>query len=144
MGISKAIVPENGTVIQLSGPKPRIIETVPAGRWGYDGNRMIPMINPILKDRGRMAISGAIFMTLYLDKAGRLAAEPVFSLLGLVAGQEKNNLEGDLSRLVVQTINNAQFKGIEITKELLRVTIRRRLKALIDKKPLIEIHAVIK
>lgn len=83
LGIPKAIVPENGTVIQLSGEKPRIIERVPAGRWGYDGNRMIPMINPILKDRGRMAISGAVFMTLYLDKAGRMVTEPVFSLLGL-------------------------------------------------------------
>ena len=144
LGIPKAIVPENGTVIQLDPKNPQIIERVAVGRWGYDGNRMIPMVNPILADRGRMAISGAVFVTICLDKSGRLSAEPHISLLGLLEGKQRDKLENDLSHLMVQTLNGASFKGVEVTKELLRVALRRRIKALIDKKPQTEIHILVK
>jgi ribonuclease J len=130
-------------VITLDQKNPRQIDVVQAGRWGYDGNRMIPMINPILRERGRMAMSGAAFVTICLDKAGRLKSEPVFSLLGISEGHERTDIETALEKVVVQTLHNNPVRNAEESKEQLRVAVRRRLSSLINKKPTVEIHLVI-
>lgn len=142
-GIPKVLVPENGTLIKIDRDDPKILGHVTAGRLGYDGNRMIPMITPILRDRGRMAVSGVAFVTICLDKSGRLLDSPVFSLLGIADGDEKTTIEDEMDRIIKQTMHNVSFKNLEDTRDKIRVAIRRVINAKIAKKPAVEIHIVV-
>lgn len=141
-GIPKAVIPENGTVIQIDVDNPRIIETVPTGRMGYDGNRMVPLVNEMIYERGRMAGNGCIFTTIILDRAGMISKLPHISMKGVcLAGEEKEQVERELHRTIRQTVLDG-YQDLEDLKEEVRLSIRRCLNQMVGKKPPIEIHII--
>ncbi|WP_010297478.1 ribonuclease J [Candidatus Odyssella thessalonicensis] len=139
-GIAKAVVPENGTVIQLDEHDPKIIDRIPVGRLGYDGSRMVPMVSPMLSERGKLAVNGAVFVTLALDRHGDIDCKPVVSLLGItIGGQEQEGIERDILRAIKTCVNNS-YQDLDTLQEEIRVNIRRVTNNWIGKKALTEVH----
>ncbi|MBW8310156.1 MAG: ribonuclease J [Candidatus Paracaedibacteraceae bacterium] len=141
-GIPKAVVPENGSIIRLDEHNPGIVEYVTAGRLGYDGSRMVPMISTMLSERGKLATNGAIFVSLVLDREGSLECEPSLSLLGLtIGGEEQQRLERDILRCIKSCIHNG-YQNINTLREEVRINIRRVTNNWIGKKSPTEIHII--
>ncbi len=141
-GIPKAVIPENGTLIHLASGLPKIIDQVPTGRLGIDGNRLIPMGSLVLRDRFRLSVQGTILATIALDKAGQPARPAQLTMLGVAeAGEEKDDLARDINRAIRQILNETQ-KNDEARLEALRVGIRRVVNSRLGKKPLTEVHLV--
>lgn len=141
-GIPKAVIPENGTLIHLASGLPKIIDQVPAGRLGIDGNRLIPMNSLMLRDRFRLSVQGTILATIALDKAGQPARPAQLTMLGVAeAGEEKDELAREINRAIRQILNETQ-KNDEARLEALRVGIRRVVNSRLGKKPLTEIHLI--
>lgn len=139
-GIPKAIVPENGSIIRLDANNPAIIDYVPVGRLGYDGSRMVPMSGPMMAERAKLAVNGAVFVSVALDRSGDLECDPQLSLIGLtIGGEEQEHLERDIIRAVKNCINNG-FRDLETLREEIRVHIRRVTNNWIGKKAPTEIH----
>jgi len=139
-GIPKAIVPENGSIIRLDANNPAIIDYVPVGRLGYDGSRMVPMSGPMMSERAKLAVNGAVFVSVALDRSGDLECDPQLSLIGLtIGGEEQEHLERDIIRAVKNCINNG-FRDLETLREEIRVHIRRVTNNWIGKKAPTEIH----
>lgn len=139
-GVPKALVPENGTLVRLDRENPAIIDVVPTGRLGYDGNRMVPMISPLVRDRARLGINGSVFVSITLDKAGQLAKVPLTTFLGVcLEGEEMEQVDREVHKAIRQTIHNG-YKNGEALKEELRIAIRRTTNTLLGKKPVVEIH----
>ncbi len=141
-GIPKAVIPENGTLIHLASGQPKIIDKVPTGRFGLDGDRLIPMDSLMLRDRYRLSIQGTIVVTIALDRVGQPARPIHLTMLGVAEpGEEMDDLSREISRAIRQTLNEGQ-KNDEVRAEALRIAIRRTVNTHLGKKPLTEVHLI--
>jgi ribonuclease J len=141
-GIPKAVIPENGTLIHLAPGQPKIIDKVPTGRFGFDGDRLVPMNSLMLKDRHRLSIQGTIVVTIALDRAGHPARPIHLTMLGVAEpGEEMDDLSREINRAIRQTLNEGQ-KDDEVRAEALRIAIRRAVNTHLGKKPLTEVHLI--
>lgn len=141
-GIPKVVVPENGTIVRLENNHPSIINSVPVGRLGYDGTRMVPMQSPLVKERAKLSFQGVVFVTVILDRVGQLAKSPVLSMAGVtVGGEEQDHLERDMNRVIRQTVHNG-YKDVNSLSNELKIAVRRVTNSWIGKKPPVHIHIV--
>lgn len=65
-GIPTEVAP-NGTMLDLSGKKPEIVEYIETGRTYLDGTVMIGALDGIVRDRIRMALFGNVMVTLIVE-----------------------------------------------------------------------------
>lgn len=141
-GIPKAVIPENGTLIHLATGQPKIIDKVPTGRFGLDGERLVPMDSLMLRDRYRLSVQGTIVVTIALDRAGQPARPIHLTMLGVAEpGEEMDDLSREINRVIRKTLNEEQ-KNDEARAEALRIVIRRAVNTRLGKKPLTEVHLI--
>jgi ribonuclease J len=141
-GIPKAVIPENGSLIHLSAGAPKIIDQVPTGRWGYDGNRLVPMTSLMLRERARLSVQGTVIASIALDKVGQPARPIQLTMMGVTeTEEEKEDLTRDVTRAIRQTLNESH-KNDEARSEALRIAIRRVVNSRLAKKPLTEVHLI--
>jgi ribonuclease J len=141
-GISKAVIPENGSLIHLASGQPKIIDQIPTGRLGLDGDRLVPMDSLMLKERYRLSFQGTIVATIALDRVGQIARPLQMTMLGVAqAGEEYEDLSREIHRAIRQVINE-EYKNDEAITEAARIAIRRIVNARLGKKPLTEVHLV--
>ncbi|MGP9788472.1 ribonuclease J [Roseinatronobacter sp. NSM] len=81
-GMQSMVVP-NGSVVDLSGDAPVLVDEVETGRVYLDGSRMIGAMDGVVRDRIRMAIGGHVFVTLILDEEDDLLGDPWAEIVGL-------------------------------------------------------------
>lgn len=139
-GIKEVVIPENGSLIQIEPGYSKIIDTVQAGRWALDGNRLIPTVSSVLKDRNKISIHGVIVASLKSDRFGQLLTTPQFTILGVTEpGVETDTLTKDLQRVIRDTLLN-DHKNNEARLESLRLIIRQTVNQRFGKKPIVEVH----
>ncbi|MBY0281939.1 MAG: ribonuclease J [Alphaproteobacteria bacterium] len=139
-GVKEVVIPENGSLIQIEPGHSHIIDNVQAGRWALDGNRMIPAVSPVLKDRNKISIQGIIVASLNADKFGQLLKDPKFTILGVTEpGKETETLKKDLQRVIRDTLLD-DHKNDEACLEALRLIIRQTVNQRFGKKPIVEVH----
>ena len=63
-----SIVAPNGTMVELSGNRPKIVEEVAAGRSYLDGKVMIGAMDGVVRDRIRMALNGHVVVGIIIDE----------------------------------------------------------------------------
>lgn len=103
-GIASAIV-TNGTMADLSGEEPHIVERIETGRAYVDGSALVGALDGVVRDRIRMAVNGLVVVTLILDEADEPLGEAWVELLGLPGAGKSGRpldevLEGDLAEFL--------------------------------------------
>ncbi|NJM82777.1 MAG: ribonuclease J [Tabrizicola sp.] len=78
-----AEVATNGTMVDLTGDTPEIVEYIEAGRTYLDGTTMIGAMDGVVRDRIRMALNGHVLVTIILDEADEPMGDPWVELMGL-------------------------------------------------------------
>lgn len=79
----KAAVVTNGTMVDLSGDAPRVVEHVETGRVYLDGTRLVGAMDGVIRDRIRMALGGHVLVTLIIDEAGQPLGDAWAEIMGL-------------------------------------------------------------
>ena len=141
--VPEAIVAENGALIRLAPGRAEIFEEVQAGRLVLDGNRLIPANSPTLRGRQKIAYNGSAVVSLVMDGAGGLLAEPRATVQGLLDPVHDRALldaaleavEDELARLP----RGARADDARV-RETARVALRRALFRSVGKKPVTEVH----
>ena len=146
--VPEARVVANGDVLKLAPGRAEVVSRVPYGRLGLDGTRLAPLEGSVVQARHRMIYNGTAAVTVVLDEAGKLLAEPRLSVQGLL------DVEGDARDAVVleevirtiedalERLSKAARRDDATVAETVRLAVRRRLKASRGKKPLTEVHVV--
>jgi ribonuclease J len=137
-GIASIVAP-NGTMVDLSGAVPKIVEYVEPGRTYLDGAVLIGAMDGVIRDRIRMALNGVIVVTVIIDERGRPLGEPWCDVMGLPEDGRSNAplldvLEEDLS----QFLGRAERKTLgddEKLQEALSQVARKTAEAEIGRKP---------
>ena len=137
-GIHESITIGNGQVIQLAPePAPSVIDNVPTGRLGLDGEH--------LKVRRRMIFNGAAVVTVVMDRSGKILADPAISAPGLMDDSLDHDILEDLVfniRDAIMDLGAVVRRDDAVVKEAIRVTARRFLSGLTGRKPVTEVHLV--
>lgn len=142
-GIKQAIVPHNGSVIQLMGDEPLMIGEVHTGKLVLDGNRMVPMASPHLKDRHKLSCDGIIVVSLLLGKKGgsyRLKQPMHLTMYGLtISHEDTQETAKSISKTIHTVLEDMSGKN---ASEKIREAIKRKIKILFNKKPFVEVHVL--
>lgn len=141
-GIPTSVIPQNGSLIHLASGAPKIMDQVPTGRWGIDGERLVPLNSLMLRERSRLSIQGTIVVTIALDRVGQPARALQLTMLGVSEpGEETEDLTRDIHRVVRQTLNEG-YANDDARREAIRVAIRRAVNSRLGKKPLTDVHLI--
>ena len=137
-GLASAVAP-NGTMLDLSGPAPRIAGYVDAGRVYADGSAYVGALDGVVRDRIRMALNGHVIVTLILDEEDAPLGEPWCEVLGLAETGSSGAplvdvLEADLSQLVGRA-NDKTLRDDDALEEALRRRARQTAQGEVGKKP---------
>lgn len=66
-GITPVLAP-NGSMVELSGNKPGIVEHVDVTRAYLDGSRVIGALDGVVRDRMKLALNGLVIVALIIDE----------------------------------------------------------------------------
>lgn len=79
----RSLVVANGSICDLTGDVPVLVDEVETGRIYLDGSRLIGAMDGVIRDRIRMALGGHVFVTLILDEENEALGAPWAEIAGL-------------------------------------------------------------
>jgi len=143
--VPKQVVIGNGDMLKLAPGEPEIVGQVQTGRLAMDGSRLVPADSVVLKDRNRMMYNGSAVVTVVFDRTGKMLGDPQVTAVGLLDPEH----EAEEHEAVVEAVKEAVAelpasarRDDEVTREAVRVAVRRHLKKSHGKKPLTDVHLV--
>ncbi len=78
-----SVLARNGTVVDLTGDQPRIVDEIDTGRIYLDGNVLIGAMDGVVRDRIRMALNGHAMVSVIIDEDDRPLPDAWVELMGL-------------------------------------------------------------
>ena len=133
-----SIVAVNGSMVDLTGDAPKIVEYVETGRTYLDGKVQIGALDGIVRDRLRMAMNGHVIVSVIMED-DELVGEPWVDLMGLPEMGSSNAplqdvLEEDLSQLIGRASRNTRSDDDDLEDDI-RKAVRKSAGDEIGKKP---------
>ncbi|NOD48427.1 MULTISPECIES: ribonuclease J [unclassified Ruegeria] len=129
----------NGTMLDLSGNAPAVVDYVETGRTYLDGSVKIGALDGVVRDRIRMALNGHVTVTVVLDEEDEPLGEPWCDTMGLPEiGTSRaavvEVLEEDLNQFLMRAAAKTLRDDDKLEDEMRRI-VRQTAKAEIGKKP---------
>ncbi len=145
--VKHVIVPSNGSVIRITKDGIEVVGEVETGLLAVEPGRIIDVSHPAIGERRKLQFSGAIHVTLVLDKKGDLVSEPALSTVGLTdqTGEEGANFENDLLDEIddiLADMKPVDRKDDHFISEEIRIGLRRYVDHLLRIKPKTTVHVV--
>jgi len=132
-------VATNGTMLDLSGEAPVVIEHVEAGRVYLDGSVKVGALDGVVRARLRMALNGHVMLSVLIDETYALLGDPFAEAMGLAEeGRSRAPLVELIEAEVTQVITRAGGKVMgddDKLEDLLRRTVRQVAVEEIGRKP---------
>ncbi|MEM7319293.1 MAG: ribonuclease J [Pseudomonadota bacterium] len=134
-----AVVAVNGTLLDLSGNAPKVVDYVETGRTYLDGTVHIGALDGVVRDRIRMALNGHVTVTVLLDEADEPLGEPWCDSIGLPeTGTSRapvvELIEADLNQFLMRAAAKTLRDDDRLEEELRRIT-RQTALSEIGRKP---------
>lgn len=146
-GVSAAIVPNNGQVIEITPTAMKMLGEVKSGMLAIEGNRIVAIDHEAILTRKRMMWNGSAVVTVVVDAKGKLMADPKVTALGLL--DENSEHDADFFHNVVleikhkiKTLSPAEKSDDEVLSEAVRITARRFFQDNFDRRPQTRVHLV--
>ncbi len=135
----------NGTMLDLTGNAPQVVDYVETGRTYLDGTVKVGALDGVVRDRIRMALNGHVTVTVILDDEDEPLGEPWCDTMGLPElGTSRAALVEVLEEDLNQFLMRADAKTLrddDKLEEAMRRIVRQTAKSEIGKKP--EVSTVI-
>ncbi|MDX1743376.1 MAG: ribonuclease J [Ruegeria sp.] len=129
----------NGTMVDLTGNAPKVVDYVETGRTYLDGTVKIGALDGVVRDRIRMALNGHVTVTVILDEEDEPLGEPWCDTMGLPeTGTSRAALVEVLEEDLNQFLMRADAKTLrddDKLEEAMRRIVRQTAKAETGKKP---------
>lgn len=137
-GIASEVV-TNGTMLDLTGDMPEVVEHVETGRIYLDGSVMIGALDGVVRDRLRMAMGGHVLITVIVDEEDLPLGDAWVELMGLAPnGRSGGALDEMIEAEIAEFLERAGAKVIasdEKLDEAIRRIVRQVTMEEIGKKP---------
>ena len=145
--VKSVVVPNNGSVIRISEEGAEIVDHIETGLLAVEPGRIIDISHPAIGERRKLQFSGAVHVTLVLDKKGQLVSEPALSTVGLTdqKGEEGSDFENDLLDEIDDILADMKKPDLQddhFVAEEIRIGLRRYVDHLLRMKPKTTVHVV--
>jgi ribonuclease J len=145
--IKNVIVPNNGSVIQISG-EPKIIDHVETGLLAMDANRVIDSSHPSINERRKLQYSGTIHISVVIDARGDLITDPQVTTVGLIDRDDPDEyiFEQDIMEEVEDILSDMKRRGRnnpDSIQEKIRIGVRRFSMNVLRIKPKTTVHVTV-
>lgn len=81
--VPETVVLRNGLMVRLAPGPAEIVDEAPAGRLYLDGEVLIEADEGAVQERRKLAFAGSAFVSLVLDREGKVRGDPQVRLMGL-------------------------------------------------------------
>lgn len=149
-GAKHMMMAKNGEVVVLQlGEAPYVSETIPTGMVVTEGETERSINDQVYKNRRKIATSGAVFVTLPVDKRGFLKGTPEVSSAGIFetdnTGFMKRQIQIEITK-AIDAMGKAERKSQENLKKTVQVAANKVIRTALgaDKKPQYSVHFVMK
>ncbi|MTH76245.1 ribonuclease J [Paracoccus aestuariivivens] len=137
-GIPSMVV-TNGTMVDLAGEKPRVVDQIDTGRLYLDGNVLIGAMDGVVRDRIRMALNGRVMVSVIVDEDDNALPDAWVELSGLPetgrAGVPlSDNIEAELAEFL-ERVDSRTVMNDDRLEEAIRKITRQVSMEEIGKKP---------
>lgn len=136
-GIVSDIV-TNGTMVDLTGEAPVVVDHIESGRVYLDGNVQVGALDGVIRDRIRMALNGHVTVTVILDEDNESLGDAWVEVMGLAeqgrSGTLAETLETDLNEFLGKAPDKV-LRDDDKLDEALRRMVRQITMEEIGKKP---------
>ena len=137
-GIAAAVAP-NGTMLDLTGDVPRIVDEIETGRVYLDGSVLIGAMDGIVRDRIRMATRGKAAVSIIIDERGRLVGDAWVETTGLPDNPKMRDglagaIEAEIGRALGR-LGKAELADDEAVDALIQRSVARICNDAVGKKP---------
>lgn len=143
--VPEAVVSENGSIVRLAPGPATVVEHVTAGRLALDGTLLVPLDGGAMRARKKLMTNGIAVVTLVVGRGGKLEADPLVSLQGVVDNDTSEGLiEGaaDAVAGAFEELGKGERRDDDAVREAARLAVRRFVNAEVGKKPQTEVHLV--
>jgi ribonuclease J len=143
--VPRQMVIANGDMLRLAPGEPEVVGQVQTGRLAVDGNRLVPLDSVIMRDRHRMVHNGSAVVTIVIDRKGQMLGDPQVTAIGLLDPEheaEEHEAVVEAVREAVSELSSTARRDDDVTRETVRLAVRRHLKKSHGKKPLTDVHLV--
>jgi ribonuclease J len=147
LGITHTIIPNNGSVIRLSGEKVEVIDHVPTRTLAVEPNRIISSDHKGIAERRKLQFSGAAHITVAMDSRGFLSAPPHVTLIGMI--DEEHQSDKDILADIAEEIEDVmvdlredEIDDVKQIEEEIRISTRRLLNDIFGFKPKVSVHVL--
>jgi ribonuclease J len=134
-----AVIAPNGTMLDLSGNAPKVVEHIETGRTYVDGAVLVGAMDGVVRDRIRLSLNGHVLATVIIDEDGDMLGDPWCEVMGLAErGRSNAPLVDVLEHDLGQAMGRAKGKTLsddDALEDLARRTIRKSASDEIGKKP---------
>jgi len=137
-GMTTAIAP-NGTMLDLTGDEPAVVDYVDTGRLYLDGTAIYGALDGIVRERMKMALNGQVVVTVIIDEDGLPMGEPWADCSGLARkGRSNRPLSDVIEAELASELERATRKVLGNDSKLTDLIKRRARSVCVDeigKKP---------
>jgi ribonuclease J len=137
----KAVMLEDGDILNLAPGAPSVVDSAPVGRLVADGNRLVPLLGSVLGARRRMLYNGVVLASVAMDGSGRVLGPARLSAPGLFEADdpETGRLAEEFIDAIEElpaTVRRDDAALVEAGKAVLRRALGKRL----QKRPMVDVH----
>lgn len=145
--IPHQIVPNNGSVIRLAPGVPEVLDHIETGLLAVEPGRIIAADHQAITQRRKLQFSGAVHITLVLDKRGAIKSDPHVTTVGLIDPDSDEGVEFEAEivdevEAAVDNLSDSDAKNDELSAEAVRIAIRRFVESALKIKPKVTVHLV--
>ncbi|UWQ22850.1 ribonuclease J [Jannaschia sp. W003] len=107
----EGVVAPNGTMLDLAGNKPTVIDRVETGRTYLDGSTLVGQFDGVVRDRIRMALNGHAVVAVMVEDDDQIMEEAWVSLRGLPeSGRAGRDLAEEMERELGQRLGRVDTR----------------------------------
>jgi ribonuclease J len=143
--VQQIVLPDNGTMIRLSGTEATIIDVVHTGAMTSEKGNIIDLQSEVLRVRRRMLWNGAVTVSVILNKSGLLCAVPSVAQTGLCDGAEASDFVAAATLAVEDAVDvlgkTARRKDVSI-EEVVSQAVRRVARSMFGIRPIAQVHII--
>jgi ribonuclease J len=137
---SRVLVAEDGDVLALSGEGATREERIAAGRVLLDGGPGSEVDELVVRDRRHLSADGIVVPVIVLDRTtGRMESAPEIVTRGVLDSEGRADLMEEAGRIVMDAVSQRETDetDIGITRERVRMELRRFFKKRMQKRPMV-------
>ena len=138
LGVPEAFEIKNGDVLKLAPGKHEKVAMVEAGKLAVDAMAFLAGDSEIMRGRRKLRVSGAVFVSITMDKKGICIAPVRISAPGLLDPEHDGDLYSELAEEVEAMVDGK--RDLKSAEEAARKAVRRIIRDELDKNPVIEVH----